>query len=402
MVWVALIYALVGSVLTHRVGRRLIGLNFEQQRLEADFRFGLVRVRENAEGIALYQGEASEREGLLSRFERVRANWWDIMRFTKRLTFFTVGYDQIALVFPFLVAAPRYFSGEISLGVLSQIADAFGQVQSSLSWFVENYGSLATWKATVDRLLTFQQALEQTAQVAVRPVGTDGTVGIHEIQVVPNGAEQVRVEHLDLGLPDGNVVLADTSLDIERGDRVLLMGPTGSGKSTLFRAMAGIWPYGQGVIQVPANARMLFLPQKPYIPLGTLREAISYPSAPGAFSDDEIREVLEAAQLGSFAGRLDETQNWSLVMSGGEQQRLAIARALLQKPDWLFLDEATAALDETSEQRLYDLLQQRLPNATIVSIAHHPELAAYHQKQFALAKTNGHTELASVAPVGAS
>jgi putative ATP-binding cassette transporter len=212
----------------------------------------------------------------------------------------------------------------------------------------------------------------------------------------------VRVEHLDLGLPDGNVVLADTSLDIGRGDRVLLSGPTGSGKSTLFRAMAGIWPYGQGLIQVPANARMLFLPQKPYLPLGTLREALSYPSAPGTFDDDEIREVLEATQLGSFAGRLDETQNWSLVMSGGEQQRLAVARALLQKPDWLFLDEATAALDEASEQRLYDLLQQRLPNATIVSIAHHPELAAYHQKQFALAKTNGHTELASVAPVGVS
>jgi putative ATP-binding cassette transporter len=375
ILWAALLYAIVGSWLTHVVGRRLIPVNFQRQRLEADFRFGLVRLRENAEGVALYHGEASEQRDLVGRVERVRANWWQLMRYTKNLTFLVSGYEQVAVIFPFLVAAPRYFAGAITLGVLIQISDAFGQVQGGLSWFVTTYSDLAVWKASVDRLLTFQSAIHE-AELQIERA--------ERIQVGTNGATQLRAENLDLMLPNGKPILGLAEFAVNRGDKVLVTGPTGVGKSTLFRALAGIWPFGTGNIQVPSEGRQLFLPQKPYIPIATLREAATYPAPAGTFSDDEIREVLTAAHLDAFVPRLDEVQNWSMVMSGGEQQRLALARALLHKPDWLFMDEATAALDEPSEQELYQLLQERLPNATIVSIAHRPRVADFHARQVAL------------------
>jgi vitamin B12/bleomycin/antimicrobial peptide transport system ATP-binding/permease protein len=389
MVWAAVIYALVASVLTHYIGRSLIGINFQKERLEADFRFSMVRLRENAEGVALYKGEAPEREGLLTRFERIRANWWELMRFTKRLTYFTAGYGQAAVVFPFLVAAPRFFSGAITLGGLTQIAGAFGQVQEALSWFVANYAGsggrgLASWKASVDRLLTFQQVLDQASADAGRKEG---------IQTATEAARTLRAENLDLALPNGTLILAGASLEIEPGSRVLLTGPSGSGKSTLFRALAGIWPFGRGRVRVPVDARVLFLPQKPYIPIASLRDAVSFPAAPGTFGEDQIRETLAACRLEKFTERLDETQNWSLSMSVGEQQRLAIARALLNKPDWLFLDEATASLDEATEAHLYALLRDRLPNTTLVSIAHRPAMAQYHEKRYALQPARDRTQL---------
>jgi putative ATP-binding cassette transporter len=375
MLWVALVYALVGSVLTHFVGRRLIGINFQQERLEADFRFNLVRLRENAESVALYGGESAERAGLLGRFDRIRQNWWELMRYTKRLTSFTVGYGQIANIFPILVAAPRYFSGAINLGTLMQISSAFGQVQDSLSWFVSSYGSLANWKASVDRLLTFHYAIEQRKQEAQQGA---------RLVVRADGANTLRADHLELALPNGAPIVPDLDFQIEPGERVLVQGPSGSGKSTLFRAIAGIWPFGRGQLQLPCQARMLFLPQKPYMPIGTLRAAVSYPTASGAFDDQAIREALQAALLAPLADRLDEQQNWSLQLSGGEQQRLAIARALLHRPDWLFLDEATSALDEPTERQLYELIRQRLPEATIVSVAHRPSVASFHDRTLAL------------------
>jgi putative ATP-binding cassette transporter len=372
MVWTAVIYALGGSLLARTIGRPLIAQNFQLQRSEADFRLGLVRVRENAEGIAFYRGESFEADGLAARVEGVRSVWWQLMHSTKRLMFFTVGYNQVAIIFPFLVAAPRYFSGAISLGVLMQIANAFGQVQSALSWFVDSYSSLASWKATTDRLLTFEQAVQYATLAARRP----------ELAVLEDSPHDLYSESLELRLPKGNLVLAGISFCFEPGDRIMLRGPNGSGKSTLYRAIAAIWPFGTGQIHVPSDQKLEFLPQRPYIPVASLRDAVTYPSRGAGFSDDQIGEVLRAVGLHHFSGRLDEVERWSAQMSGGEQQRLALARALLHQPEWLFLDEATASLDEDGEREMYALLLRRLPRSTIVSIAHRLQIAQYHSRQF--------------------
>jgi putative ATP-binding cassette transporter len=313
------------------------------------------------------------------------------MRYTKRLNIFTVGYGQVAVVFPYFVAGHRYFSGAIPLGGLTQIASAFSQVQTSLSWFVDNYATIATWKASVDRLLTFHRALEDAAAEQARHGGID---------VQHDAGRAVRAEHLDLALPSGGTtsgrtILADTSLTIEPGERLLISGPSGSGKSTLFRALAGIWPFGRGRIRVPQGARVLFLPQKPYIPIAPLRDAVAYPGHAGEFPDDAVRSALVDVGLDSLATRLDERENWSMRLSGGEQQRLAIARALLHSPDWLFLDEATASLDEAAERRLYELLTVRLPRAAIVSIAHRPTVAAFHARRVRFVSEGNRMALAS-------
>jgi len=376
LLWAALLYALLGSALTHVVGRRLIPLNFQKERLEADFRFSLVRVRENAEGVALYRGESSESASLRARFERIRANWWEIIRFMKRLTAFTVGYNQVAIVFPFIVALPRYFAGVISLGQLMQIASAFGQVQSSLSWFVNNYADLAVWKASVDRLLTFNHALEEAKRAAAR---ADGIVMAH------GSTPDVVVENLQLDRPNGDPIVSGASFSIHPGERLLVTGPSGVGKSTLFRGISGIWPFGKGRVELPQRARILFLPQKPYIPIASLRDALSYPAAPGTFSDEALRAALHDCKLDGFVDRVDEVAHWSMAMSVGEQQRLAVARALLHRPEWLFLDEATSALDETTERELYELLRARLPDAALISIAHRPSVAVHHTRRMQIA-----------------
>jgi putative ATP-binding cassette transporter len=376
MVWVALGYAIIGSLLTHRVGRPLIGLNYQEQRVEADLRFSLIRLREQAEGVALYRGEATERNGLEGRLGAINRNWRGLMRATKSVTFLTTAYDQLAEIFPLLVAAPRYFSGAISLGVLTQIGNAFGQVQGSLSWFVNSYGALAGWKATVDRLVTFEDAMARAEEQARR------TQRIRVAHKAPT--RQLVAADLQLLLPDGRPVLPTMNLTIEPGEHVLINGPTGVGKSTLFRALAGIWPFGTGEVNIPAGARLLFLPQRPYLPIASLRDAVSYPSAAGTFDDAQIREVLTETGLAAFGSRLDEVDNWTQQLSGGEQQRVALARAILQQPEWLFLDEATAALDEPSERDLYELLRRRLPEAAIISIAHRSGVAAYHERQLTL------------------
>jgi vitamin B12/bleomycin/antimicrobial peptide transport system ATP-binding/permease protein len=381
MVWVALVYSLAGSGLAHWVGRQLIGLNFRQQRYEADFRFSLVRVRENAEGIALYRGESTEQENLDSRFLRILKNWWEIMKCQKRLTWFSASYSQIAIIFPILVAAPRFFSGAIQLGGLMQIASAFGNVQGALSWFIDNYRPFAEWKASVDRLTGFHEAI---AEVQARTSVREG------ILVGEGESPELTVDKLVLGLPDGRVLFNGLTTTIARGERLLVRGPSGVGKSTLFRAIAGIWPFGSGRIDVPGKARKLFLPQKPYLPIGTLRDAITYPEKPGAFSDAAIAEALQACRLEEFAGRLDEVAHWEQVMSPGEQQRLAFARALLYQPAWLFLDEATAALDDATQDYLYSLLKKRLPDTTILSIAHRADVQHFHKKILALDAGGGY------------
>jgi putative ATP-binding cassette transporter len=371
MVWAAILYAIGGTWLTHRIGRPLVGLNVDKQRCEADFRFGLVRFRENTEGVALYRGEADELHGFRERFEAVATNWWDIMRRQKRLTYFTSGYGQAAWIFPSAIAAPRYFRGELALGGLMQTLGAFGQVQDSLSFFVQSYKQIAEWCSVVERLSGFERTLER-----VRIQGTTGSA----IRRADGHATHLTVEGVDLHLPDGQPIIANVNFSLLRGDTVLLGGASGSGKSTLFRAIAGIWAFGRGEIRGPRGNHVLFLPQKPYLPIGTLREVVSYPMLTGGVDDRTLREALEAVGLSGLAGRLSEAGHWALQLSPGEQQRIAFARALVQKPDWLFLDEATSAVDEATEARLYRLVREQLGGTTVFSVGHRATLRAFHSR----------------------
>ena len=376
LVWAALLYAAVGTTLTHLIGWPLISLNFRQQRFEADFRFNLVRVRENSEQIALLGGETAERERLLDRFGYVVGNFLLIMQRTKQLTFLTSGYTQISIIFPFIVISPAYFSGAVQLGGLMQTASAFTSVQKALSFFVEAYRALAEWRAVIARLDGFNIAAER-AQAAASATPAI-TVSARE------GRDRVEIDDLLVRLPQGTALIAANNIAIAAGERVLLTGPSGAGKSTLLRAIAGTWPFGAGTIRVPKGAKLMALPQRPYFPIGTLAAAVTYPAEPGTFGADALAEVITAVGLPALAGRLTEEAHWNRMLSLGEQQRLGIARAILQAPDYLFLDEATASLDEAAEAALYRLLHTRRRRTTIVSIGHRSTLAAFHRRGLVL------------------
>lgn len=366
MFWCALLYAAVGSWLAHLIGRRLIGLSNQQQRFEADLRFSMVRVRENAESIALYNGESSEHERLSTRFNKVWQNFWTQMKVQKRLTFFTAGYSQIAIIFPFIVAAPRYFAGKIELGELMQINSAFGNVQENFSWFIDAYVTLAAWRATCDRLLSFRQAMTDNEQ---RPPAID----------LQAQGQALKIDELSLDLADGRHLLHDASLQVAPGERLMLSGRSGSGKSTLLRAMGGLWPQGSGVIRLPQE-RALFLPQKPYLPIGTLRDALSYPQTGDTYPAERYEQVLRTCRLEHLIPKLDKVNHWQRLLSGGEQQRLAFARVLLYRPQWLYMDESTSAMDEEDEAMLYQALIDQLPGLSIVSVGHRSSLARFHPR----------------------
>ena len=376
MLWAAVVYAVVGSWLTYKIGRPLIGVNFELQRANADFRYRMVRVRENAESIALYRGEPDEGRRLDGAFAGIYAVWWQYMVYNKRLTWLNVFYGQAAAIFPIIVAAPRYFAGEIMLGAVMQTASAFGQVQGALSWFVDSFAGkdgLADWKASVDRLTTFGESMAAARDAGAR-TGYSAATG-----------PEIRLEGVTVALPTGRKLLESVDLAIRPGDRVVLQGPSGSGKTTLFRVLAGLWPFGSGRLSLPDPADgVLFLPQRAYLPIGSLREAMAYPRHPGDFTEPQMQTALAACQLGHLSGRLDEVHNWTMTLSPGEQQRLSVARAILQQPRWLFLDEATAAVDAATEKRLYELILEQLPQATIVSIAHRPAVVPFHDTRLVI------------------
>jgi putative ATP-binding cassette transporter len=374
LLWAALIYACIGTAFTHLIGRALIALNFQQQRYEADFRFNLVRVRENSEQIALLDGEGAERDRLLMRFGNVVANWLAIMSRQKKLTFFTASYAQAAVVFPFIMVSPAYFANAVQLGGLMQTANAFGRVQDALSVFVSLYRSLAEWRAVIERLAGFDQSVAAARALAVTPP---------VINIARGDAATVTFKDLAVQLPNGMPLVNASDISIGLGDRVLVSGPSGSGKSTLFRALAGIWPFGAGTVLVPKNARVMMLPQRPYFPIAPLAAAVAYPAEPGHFDSARVAELIFAVGLPALVSRVEEEAHWNRMLSLGEQQRLGIARAILHAPDYLFLDEATASLDEPAEAALYKLLQERLGDATIVSIGHRSTLAAFHRRRLA-------------------
>jgi putative ATP-binding cassette transporter len=372
LVWGALIYAIFGTALTQWIGSPLVRLDFQQQRFEADFRFNLVRVRENSEQIALLQGESAERQRLSERFSRVVENWYAIMSRTKRLTAFTRSYSQAAVIFPYILVAPAYFADKIQLGGMMQTASAFSSVQTALSFFVSIYRTLAEWRAVVARLDGFEMAIASAATLAT---------GADSINVVSKaGSDNIDLEQLLVRLPNGTPLVSADSFSILGNERTLVTGPSGAGKSTLFRAIAGIWPFGSGSIAIPAKAKLMMLPQRPYFPVGSLQAAIVYPAEASAFSSDQVRDALIAVGLPQLAPQLAEEAHWNRMLSLGEQQRLGLARALLHAPQYLFLDEATASLDEASEAALYRLIEEKLPATTIVSIGHRSTLEAFHQR----------------------
>ena len=385
MVWAALLYCIVGSVASHYIGRKQIPLNFKQQELEANFRHHMVRVREYSESIALDRGEQVESTQLGGRFSRALANYFLLIKAQKNLLWFTVGFGQAAVIFPFIIAAPRYFSGAIALGALMQIASAFGQVQGAMSWFVDNYEELASWRAITNRLTSFDESMsasEVLASQTTQPVpSTDSNA------TTTSDISTLTAEDLTLALPNGQVLLAHAALKAQAGDSILLSGPSGSGKSTLFRALAGFWPFAKGHIHMPANA--MFIPQRPYFPNGSLRNALAYPEPAANYTDTMLQTALQEALLPQLMSRLDEEDAWGQILSGGEQQRLAIARVLLKKPQWIFADEATSALDVEAENTLYKRLIAGVEHAkgAIISIAHRPSVAAFHTQTWTLAKT---------------
>jgi putative ATP-binding cassette transporter len=394
LVWAALLYAVMGTTFTHLIGWPLITLNFRQQRFEADFRFNLVRSRENSEQIASLHGEAAERERHLDRFGSVVSNWIAIMQRQKKLLFFTQSYSQASVIFPYVMVSPAYFSGGMQLGGLMQTGSAFNSVQTALSYFVTAYRQIAEYQAVVARLDGFETAIEASRAAALTPP---------VIEVVPRrDGGAIAVEALAVALPDGKALVDADRVAFAAGERVLVTGPSGAGKSTLFRAMTGIWPFGSGRVTVPMDAKVMLLPQRPYFPLASLAAAITYPARAGTIEEARLAEALTAVGLPALVPRLGEEAHWNRMLSVGEQQRLAIARALLYAPDYLFLDEATAALDEPSEAMLYCLMQERLAGTTIVSIGHRSTLGAFHRRRVALVREQSRYQVRDVPLVSAA
>jgi putative ATP-binding cassette transporter len=382
MFWAVMIYTGAATWIAIRLGRPLIDLNFQQQRLEADFRFSLVRLREYSESIAFYGGEARELDIFSARFAKVFANYWAIMVRTRILGFAQNGQSQAAVIFPYLVAAPRYFGERLALGAIQQVADAFNQLQGSLAYIIMSYNDIANWAAVLHRLASFRDRVDEIHAELRAPQPIE----------IERAGEGVAVDDLALGLPNGAVLRQGLNFSVSPGQALLIRGSSGTGKSTLLRAIAGLWPFGRGHVRLDQR-RAFFIPQKSYIPLGNLRDALLYPDPSAGVPTEKLVGVLEQVGLERFASELDTVDLWAQRLSGGEQQRLALARVLLAQPATIFLDEATASLDEAGQEMLYRILRDLPWKPTIISVGHRSTLRQFHDQVF---------DLAPVAPAGAN
>ena len=369
MVFMVYVYVVIATVFAFRIGRPLIRLSFLSERLTANFRYALVRLRENAENVAFYQGEGVERATLRERFLAYVANLWARVYRGLKFDGFNLAVSQVAVVFPFLLQAPRFFSGAIKLGDMMQTSQAFGQVQDALSFFRTSYDTFAQYRATLDRLSGFLDANEAARALPAVTAEDHG---------------ELALDGLSVQRPDGRPMVSDLDLRLLPGQALLIKGPSGSGKTTLLRALAGLWPCAQGRLRRPLGARALFLSQRPYLPLGELRGAVAYPGLAGPQDDARLADAMERVNLGHLAPRLGEAADWSRVLSIGEQQRLAFARVLYNRPAIVFLDEATSATDEGLEHALYRRLRADLPEAMLVSVGHRGTLDAFHSHRLEL------------------
>ena len=385
MVWAAVLYALFGSILTYALGRGLIEAGNVRQGREADVRSVLIRARENAEGIALMRGEADERARLSEAMTDLRAAWHAQTRGQGSLGLLTSALAYLAPVVPLVVALPRYLGGDLQLGGLMQTAQAFSSVQWALSWLIDNFSRFADWRASTDRVVQLHTALHDLEDTIDTPVG-------EHIAVTFGDTDRLVLREVGLSRPDGETMVAEAEVEILPGERVLIRGQSGSGKSTIMRAIAGVWPWGRGAVELPRGS-IAFMPQKPYFPLGTLREVMLYPENPDGIVDDDLREALHEVGLDHLRGRLDEEERWDHILSGGEQQRVAFARVLIHKPAWVFMDEATSALDDAGQANILRLLAKRLPDTAVVSIGHRPGLEAFHTRELFLEPGVGGAQL---------
>ena len=366
MVFASLLYAMVGTYFTFKIGKPLIRLNYQEQAYEASFRYNLMRVRENNESIAFYNGEKSEQHNLMNRFNMVANNFIFIVYRQIKIDIFKIAYSQIAIIFPFVILASKYFTKVIKLGGMMQIIQAFNKVNDACSYFINAYTSLSGWRAVMDRLIGFNQNIQETEKFL--PL------------VVKNSGITIKVTNLNLYLPNGCMLMKDVNFELHRGDRLLIKGCSGSGKTSLLRALAGIWPFVNGEVEQQPGIHSLFMSQKPYMPIDHLYNSICYPLLQKLPQRSYVLSLLKQCELEYLVGKLDDIGNWSSILSVGEQQKIAFCRLLLNQPDIVYLDEATSALDEESESILYNLVINKLPNTVIVSVAHRSSVNKWHNK----------------------